>query len=334
MKAVYELKELKHSSHPDLISALKLYTAYTEPAYRTDTKEIVHCLNVWNKTYEDSFHVLGFYLNNEIIGFSELAYFVTEKFVIVDYIVIDKNNRGNHTFFLLIEEIKNFLARLRYEYNYIVAEVGCYNEQIEPPESSKLLIRLLKIAHFGVVKCNYYVPRVGNYDYESKMRAIMMIYSLNEVKQIKKETFLQIVNAIYFKYYQRWHNIFVDEIEKNNYENELHELISNIKKNLETKKFIEINGLSGLFPINLTPEIVSRGKKLTKLVSGVVVFSCSFLLVATIFALLKNNFGWDTTTATAILLGSIGLTLFLMAWFFENKTNLFSKTLEKLVDRF
>lgn len=331
MKSVYELKRYKNSKHPDLINALKLYAEYTEPAFRTDSKEIMHCLDTWNNDFKDSFYVFGFYLNDVLIGFSELAYFVEEKFVIVDYIVIHENFRGNNTFYQFIADIKDFLHTEGIEYNYIVAEAGCYNEGLEPPENSKLLIRLLKMAHFGVVKCNYYVPRVGIYDYESEMRAIMMIYSLNESKQIKRETFFQIVNAIYFKYYGRWHNLFVDSKEKIKYENELKALITKMEKNLNKKPTIEINGLSGLFPVSLNAESEFKNKKLLKIITGLILFVTCLFLLPLLYKTIQKQTNMDSDTVNTIVPISIGVALFGVAMLFERKSGLFSKFLEKFL---
>jgi len=333
MKSVYELKRFKNSKSPDLVDALRLYIKYTEPAVRTDTKEIIHCLDNWNNEFEDTFFVFGLYLNNTIVGFSELAYFVKEKFIIVDYLVIDEKFRKNNTFYQFLEEIQAYLAKENVEYNYIVAEVACYQENLEPPESSKLLIRLLKMSHFGVVKCNYYVPRVGIYDYESEMRSIMMLYSQNESKQIKTETFFQIVNAIYFKYYQRWHNLFVDAEEKEKYNNELNDLITKMGKQIGNKKIIEINGLSGLFPVTIQFDSYYKSKKIVKVFTGIALFVISFILVGFFFSVMKSKLGWDSSTTTTIITGSIGLTLFFVALIFENRSNLFSKTLEKIIDK-
>lgn len=332
MKSVYELKKLTVSNRAELIDALRLYLEYTEPAVRTDTKEIMYCVNNWNDLYEDPFYVFGFYFNGTLIGFAELAYFSQEKFVIVDYLVIHQSYRKNNTFYQFLEDLRLFLQKENLEYSYIVAEVACYHENLEPPESSKLLIRLLKIAHFGVVKCNYYVPRVGMNDYESEMRSIMMIYSLNEVKQIKKETFFQIVNAIYFKYYQRWHNLFADEEEIKRYNSELEELIIRMKKQLDNKKTIELNGLTGLFPVNTNFDSNVKGKKALKLLTGVLLFLVCFILVAFSFTMIKSKLGWDSETLIAIVTISGGLTLFVLALFFENKSNLFSKIFEKMLD--
>jgi hypothetical protein len=336
MKSVYELKKFRNSKHPDLIDALKLYTDNTEPAYRTDTKEIMHCLDNWNKDFEDPFFVIAFYYNNVLIGFSELAYFLQEKFVIVDYLVIDKDFRGMHTLSQFLNDIKNFLREENVEYNYIVAEVGCYSDTPEPPESSKFLIRLLKMWHFGVIKCNYYVPRVGIYDYESEMRAIMMIYTLNESKQIKKETFFQIVNAIYFKYYQRWHNLFVDEKEKKQYDKEIKELLNKMEDQLSRKKFIEINGLSNLFPITMAAEESKlKNKKVIKVLTVVLLFIIFFGLVGATYLVLKAKFKEFDASALAVVFSiTVFITLFIGAWIFDNKSNFFSRVVEKLFDKF
>ncbi len=82
------------------------------------------------------------------------------------------------------------------------------------------------------------------------MRAILMIYTPVVVKQIKKETFLQIVNAIYFKYFLRWYDEFLDEDSKIKYTRSLHALAEKIESELGTKKTIEINGMSHLFSTN------------------------------------------------------------------------------------
>lgn len=334
MKSIYELKRYKNSKSSGLIEALKLYVEYTEPAIRTDTKEIMYCLDNWNFIYNDPFYALGLYKNGQLIGFSELAYFEKEKFVVVDYLVIHENNRKNNTFYQFLDEIKDFLLDEKLEYNYIVAEVACYQDNLEPPESSKLLIRLLKMSRFGVVKCNYYVPRVGMNDFESAMRSVMMIYSLNDSKQIKQETFLQIVTTIYKKYYQRWHNLFASNEEKLIYDIEISDLISKVTKQIANKKSIEINGLSGLFSVktDFSGEIKSR--RLLKILTALLLFIVSFSIVGGIFSLLKSKLGWDTDPSSAIIATAAGLTVFLAAVLFEKSSNVFSNFFEKIIEKF
>jgi hypothetical protein len=334
VKSVYELTHFRSSKSPGLIDALKLYVDYTEPALRTDSKEIMYCIDHWNDLYEDPFYVLGFYLNNQIIGFTELAFFRMEKLVIVDYMVIHEAYRKNNTFYQFLEDIRQFLRSQQIEFNYIIGEVACYNEELEPPESSKLMIRLLKMSRFGVVKCNYYVPRVGMYDLESAMRSIMMLYTQNEIRQLKRETFFQIVEAVYFKYYQRWHNIFADEMERFNYDKELKSLLDKLHKQLEGKESIDINGLNGLFPVESININDERGGRLIKAATGVVLFFVTFALVSLAYNALKAKLGWDSDTFGIVTTVTFGVTIFLIAVFFERKSSTFSRLLEKFINFF
>lgn len=336
MKSVYELKRFKSAKHPDLLKALKLYTEYTEPALRTDTKEIMYCIDFWNENFDDPFYVLGFYYNELLIGFCELAYFTKEKFVIVDYLVIQENYRKNNTFYQFVEEIRTFLENQNIQYSYIVAEVACYNETLEPPESSKLLIKLLKMSQFGVVKCNYYVPKVDIDDFESTMRSVMMIYSLNKSNQIKKETFFQIVDAIYHKYYQRWHNLFVDETEKDRYANEIEELKSLLQKELKSKNVIDINGLNSLFPVKITySDDNLKNRRLIKTITAAVLFAITFTIVGALYLFLKSRFEqFDASALTAVFSIAFFISLLVVALIFDKKSNIFSNAVEKLIDKF
>ena len=334
MKSVYELRKYKNSRDPDLVKALKLYSQNIEPALRTDAKEIMHWLDKYNKAYEDSFFILGFYLNGELIGFSEMAHFVEEKVVIVDYLVIDKPFRKNNTFYEFVEKIGELLSEENLQYNYIVAEVGCFYEKGEPPENARQLIRLLKMTYFGVVKCGYYVPRLGLTNHESEMRAVMMIFSPNEAKQIKKETFFQIVNAIYYKYYQRWYNEFFGEQDRIKYSRSLHEIVSRMENELKDKKYIEINGLSSLFPLQTEPVSRKKTGKAIKIATALILFFLSLFVAGAGYLILKSKLNMDADTMLKIFLVGLTLTLFLMAIIFERKSNVFSRLLEKIADKF
>lgn len=333
MKSTFELRKFKTSRDPDLVKALKLYSENIDPALRTDTKEIMHWLDKYNKKFEDSFYIVGLYLNDLLIGFSEIAYFLKEKLVIVDYLVIDKAFRKNNTFYQFIVEIEDFIRDENLEFNYIVAEVGCYYEDMQPPESSRLLIRLLKIQHFGVLKCSYYTPRLGLDNHESEMRAILMVYTPVVVKQIKKETFLQIVNAIYFKYFLRWYDEFLDEDSKIKYSRSLHALAAKIESGLGTKKTIEINGMSHLFSTNNNYKTKLKSHKLIKILTALVLLIFSFIIVGGLYLFIHKKYGVDASTLSSIFYIAFFIVLFALSIIFEGKANLFSRIIEKLVDK-
>lgn len=161
----------------------------------------------------------------------------------------------------------------------------------------------------------------------------MMIYSLNESKQIKSETFFQIVKAIYFKYYQRWHNLFVGSEEKLRYEKELNTFISKMEKELISKKTIDINGLNSLFPV-ITNFNERKNKRMLKIIIGIVLFLLSFIFVGIGYTFFQKKMGWDSSTLNTIVTLSFAMALFLVAIIFENRSNLFSKNFEKLIEKF
>jgi len=333
MKTTYELTRFKTSSSPDFTRALKLYAENIEPSYRTDTNEITYWLDNFERQFGDAFIVLGLYLNGILIGFTELAYFKEECFVQVDYLVIEKNYRKNNAFYEFIDKIGRFLTDEEIIFDYIICEVGCYFDNLEPTESSKTLIRLLKMSHFGVLKCAYYVPQLGHKNYESQMRAILMIYSNDELKQLKKETYLMIVNALYYKYYERWYRLVFNEGEQLAYKKTIDQLFEHIKKDVENRKTIDINGYQNLLPLNPTDFNVVRANNGTKLISFIFIFIFSLGVFACIALIIKNKFDIDIEKQAFLFTLSIIVASILTSWIFGNKTDLGRKLVEKLLDK-
>lgn len=333
MKTTYDLKHFTNSSQPGLIAALRLYSRNIDPSLKTDTREIIHWLDYCNKRYEDPFYILGFYQDRNLIGFAEVAYFKREQFVIVDYIVIDGPFRGNDTFYVFMQKIREFLISKDLAVNYVVAEIGYPKASREPPSKTKVLIRLLKMAQFGVVKCSYYLPRLGAKNFESEMPGIMMLYSNAETSQIQKETFFQIVNAIYFKYYQRWYAEFLDEDQMVEYQRGLHSLVSKMEEELKNRKVIEINGYSGLNLSQDEPFRTLLNRKTTRLVTAGILLVLCFVAVTGLYLFLKTKFGVGATALGTIFYVSLILVIVLFSAIFERKSSIFSKLIEKILDR-
>lgn len=333
MKASYEIKRYRSSGSPDLTRALKLYADNIEASYRTDTNEIIHWLDKFEKRFGDGFYVLGLYLNDILIGYTQFAYFKEELFVEVDYIVIDKPYRKNNSFFEFIDQIGDFLTTNNIIYDYIICEVGCYFDDIEPTESSKTLIRLLKMSHFGVIKCAYYVPRLGKWNYESQMRAILMIYSREDIKQLKKETYFMVINALFYKYYQRWYADFFSEAENKEYKTGLDELYEAIKKDVNSRKSIEINGFQNLLPLNPVEFNIGRSNKKIKVLIFIVLFLISIVIFGSAALLIKSRLDIDIENQASLLSLAVIFASVLTSYLFGKRTGLAAKLLEKLTDK-
>jgi hypothetical protein len=333
MKITYELKRYKNSNAPDFSKALKLYSDNIEPEYRTDTNEIIFWTDNFQNRFGDGFYILGFYLNGLLIGFTEIAYFEEEKLVEIDYLVIDKRYRKNNAFYQFVDHITHFLQEENIVYDYIICEVGCYFENREPTEDSKTLIRLLKMAHFGVIKSAYFVPRLGKHNYESQMRAILMMYSNTEIKHIKKETYLMMINALYYKYYQRWYNEYFNEQEKKEYKIILDNLFENIKRDIGNKENIEINGYHNLLPLNPTDFSPINEKQGLKMAAFVILFIICVLLIGGGAIFIHKKFEIDIGNQFEIITTALVICAVITTAFFENRSNFFSTILKKIIDK-
>ena len=333
MKTTYELKRFRNSNTPEFTKALKLYAENIEPSYRTDTNEIAYWIDHFEEKFGDPFIILGLYLNGVLIGFTELAYFREERFVQVDYLVIEKSYRKNNAFYEFVDKIASFIAEQDFVYDYIICEVGCYFDNLEPTESSKTLIRLLKMSHFGVIKCAYYVPQLGHRNYESQMRAILMIHSRDELKQLRKETYLMIINALYYKYYERWYSIIFNEEEKTVYKNSINQLVEMIKKDVDHRKAIDINGYHNLLPLNPVDFSTVRANNAAKLIAFIFIFLLSLGIFACIAIIIQRKFGIDIEKQTFIFSISIIIASILTSWVFGSTSDFGKKLVEKLLDK-
>lgn len=334
MKTIYELRHFKTSSDSSLTEALKLYSKNIEAAYRTDTREILYWIDRFNKESKDSFYIFGFYLNNALIGFAEAAHFWSERMVILDYLIIETEYLGNNTFYEFLEKIRMYLANADVQFDYITVEVGYLNEFTELPAPSRQWVRLLKMVNFGVVKCNYYIPRLGDTNFESEMKGILMINTGTEEKLIRKETYLKFVNAIYFKYYLRWYSAFMSSEKIIMYNKTLNIQVVQMEKELENVNVIEINGFPNVFPYQSQSDSKQKDNKLLRLITTILSFTICSILVGVMYLYLKSKYDIDANSLAIILAIAAFLVLFSGVILFENKSNIFSRLLMKIIDKF
>ena len=334
MKTIYELRHFKTSSDSSLTEALKLYSKNIEAAYRTDTREILYWIDRFSKESKDSFYIFGFYIKNAIIGFAEAAHFWSERMVILDYLIIETEYLGNNTFYEFLEKIRMYLANADVQFDYITVEVGYLNEFTELPAPSRQCVRLLKMANFGVVKCNYYIPRLGDTNFESEMNGILMINTGTEEKLIKKETYLKFVNAIYFKYYLRWYSAFMSSEKIIMYSKTLNIQVMKMEKELENINVLEINGFPNVFPSQSQSDPKQKNNKLLRLITTILSFIICSILVGVMYLYLKSKYDIDANSLAIILAIAAFLVLFSGIILFENKSNIFSRLLMKIIDKF
>lgn len=334
MKTIYDLKKFRDSNDKDLSKALFIYSQNIETVLRTDTREIMYWLDEYNRVFKDRFYLLGFYLNDIIIGFAQLVNFVEEKIIFVDYIVINKEYRKNNTFYEFIEKIKEFIVGENIGFDYILGEVGHYDNNMQPSKNTRALIRLLKMTGFGIIKTNYYQPMLGKNNFESELLSVLMLYTAGEIQRIKKETFMFFINTIYFKHYKRWYDKFFDEQAQIEYSVGLKHLIDKIDSEVKRKKYIEINGYTNLFEARGKSPEPRNFLKVARIITTLLLFFGFSVLFGIVHVIAKTKFNIDITAQSYIMIASIITVLFILSLFYEGKTNSITAIIEKVVSKF
>ena len=172
----------------------------------------------------------------------------------------------------------------------------------------------------------YIQPCLETNNHDSQHEAILLIYQRNTLnKKISRNTYLDIIHAIYFDYYYEWDSHFYkNDEEKIESYNKLQESYEQICLSLK-EDFIILNGypftkMSGENKVIPNDKIIS--KKLWQALFFTMVFSV--LVLGTMLAIKKLNF---ELTIVGIIFVLLLFTWLAFLAFSENKA---IKVLEKL----
>jgi hypothetical protein len=330
----YKIRAFSSSNDPDFVNAIRLYNKYINVSDLTDINQVTYCLDHYRDFYKKSeFTVGGFYRNRQLIGYCQFIYLSEEKLVVIDYIVIDEKFRGVSVFYSFIEKIKEFVITRGYEIRFVVGEINLHNSlSDEVPLRVKLLVKLLKSSNFGEIKSLYLQPMLGADNYESEQRSILMLYPADQYEVVKKETFLKIVETIYFKHYERWYKLFLNDAQFFTYQKHLHDVYKRVSEKTPSGKLVQIEGDELLFG-NQDSKLISNKVRYPKkilLVAGfisllilLVIISVSLRYIAMIE--LKDQFYLLVTTGFIYLL--------ILSLFSKKAADLVSRLLEKVVEK-
>jgi hypothetical protein len=257
MDITYKIRHIKDDQDKDLSYLLKLYIENTDPCIKTNPNEIIYWLNNFEKRKgNDTFWILALYMNNKPIGFCQMIYFNNLKIVFVDYCVIDPEYRGR-AFSEYTYLIRDFFSEKSIDLNYFVTEIAFYSYNNIPSQTALKLIRLLKMSGMKVIKAPYTQPELGLENHESKMNATLMIWingkGINQVS-LKKETYIEIVQAIFYNHYITWYDAFMTYNEMSIYRKNIDNIYESIKKEINKEDSILLNGEPYMFePSNTAP---------------------------------------------------------------------------------
>lgn len=226
----FVLKPLTKSSDEDYIKALQIYMEETPKEIRTNSNEITHWLD--KRPMDASFEIMVFvlYLDNILIGFSQVTYIKSQQIVILDYISLKSPYRVNSVFLVFLSMIQNFIISSGKQITYYIAEIGNKDCGINIDRESAFYKRMICLENYGQVMSKYYNIPLGIDNFESEFESLMYIKTNDNIAYISKETFLAIVHAICYEYYYVWYSEFLNDEELKLYKEKLDKCFSDIKK--------------------------------------------------------------------------------------------------------
>lgn len=212
----FSIRRVQKATDEEYITALRIYNETTPFEIRTETNEITYWLsqNPDNELFELYMFVL--YLDDKMIGLSMTTYIKRTKIVVDEYLAVLEQYRINTIFLIYLSLIQSYYKEHNIEYSYYVTEISNKNSGNDINRESQISLKVLCTDEFGKVNAPYYTLPLGLDNHESNFEAILYIKTNDSIKNVSKETYLQIVKSIYYDYSYTWYKKFlsIDELQK------------------------------------------------------------------------------------------------------------------------
>jgi hypothetical protein len=326
IKTNFELKVFTSPKDKDFIEALRIYKNNTAPNIRTNTNEITYWLEHYNKSFKNKkLYILGFYLDDKVIGYAEMIYIKKTKILVIDYLTIDKVYRRNGSFYPFVNHIQRLIENESIQIDYVLTEICSLKENNEPEDESKYLIRLLKMEGFNIIKAPYKQPYLGIDNYESLLNAQLMVWSTLKPNTLQKATYMSFIYSIFYEHYLSWYESFLGQKEFNEYKKQLDLLYNEIEKGIK-KNIVEVNGYNlenhskGAPPI---PNSTIDLRAVLGLISLIILLTASIAVIVRIFK-------FTLTTALTIYIISLLSIFAFLSLSSKNAMKIFNKIGELL----
>jgi hypothetical protein len=301
-KITYRIKRFMSSSDSGYTDALRTYTSNISRESKTNTNEITYWIDrAKEKLDSTELMFFGFYSNDTIIGYAEIAYIKNERLIMIDYFVVDSKYMSNSSFSTFFFLLLDYFEKNDLDYDYVVIEILVKFNNMET-EVDK--IRLFENEDFKVINALYIQPRLETNNLESNKEALLMIYQRNDLRtSIRKETYFRIVKSIYFDHYYTWDNAFYsNEQERNDNYNKLLSDLEKIKSSTNEEVLsdeeIRLNGYKNKLVRNNTVPPTSSARTIKSAL--IFAFIAVILIMLVLFFLKEFNIEYATVSAVAI----------------------------------
>ncbi|MHC5248731.1 hypothetical protein [Enterococcus sp. LJL90] len=303
----FSIVRITKTDTKEYADALRIYNKETPSEIKTDSNEITSMLS--KKDILD-FEIYGFILNynGKVSGLALLTYLKDSKSILIEYIAIDSQIRTNIAFLVYLNLLRSYIVDIALDVSYWLVEISNKDNGENIDKESRLFRKLIYLDNFGKLEGKYKTLPIGQDNYESSFEASLYINAGDNVSSISKETYLQIVQSIYY-YSVRWFEYF-DILDKTtNFQEIVEKNINEIKKTIKLKPKIIIeysiydiqsNGDLTENTSKLLPSSKDKVPKKKLIVSGILGFLGAIVLLVLVNTVLKK-FGIEIGDVNTIL---------------------------------
>jgi hypothetical protein len=321
----FSIRRIIKAGDDDYIKALQIYNRTTPYEIKTDTNEISLWLskNEGNSHFEVMIFVL--YIDSTIIGMAVMSYIKNMKIMIIEYLAVGDQYRKNVVLFSFMSLLNNYFDQTNKDISYFLVEISNKGDGKNIDKESRIFKKLVCLEGFGKINETYYTLPIGVRNNESSFQAFLYIKTNDDIKTISKETFMSIVNAIYYEYSYAWYSEshLLNEPELFAYKQIIDSIYGKIQKNVKNKNSVSVRYMdcpvidpvsnertSGFLPVPkkknikmLIPFIIV----LVMILPGVIILLYYYLLkmfnieLSSVNAILGSTFGAMMTSAIGLL---------------------------------
>ncbi|MEH2960577.1 hypothetical protein [Candidatus Merdisoma sp. JLR.KK006] len=319
----YRLKPLIDTKSDEFYNALRIYSQNITHDQKTNTNEITYWINHIENFSGCTPFFFALLLNNQVIGYAELAYIKEVRILAIDYIVLDNQYKSNSAFYAFYHLIINYIDKLGIDYDFITKEILCRFNQTKIHKED---IRIYELENFKVINALYIHPQLETNNAESRKEALLMLYQKDQANfELKSETYMSLVKAIYFQYYEIWDAPFWKNCDESNTNHD--NLIKNIEEinaTIENSKIL-LNGYPMAFSTSsdraVIPENLSQKYIKKSFIYASIILVLTFLIL---FFSKELNIQLTTIAIVAIAI------LFVILTFVALSDSKAAKIIEKL----
>jgi hypothetical protein len=232
VQSTFKIKRFTSSADKEFVKALKIYNDTIPAETKTSTNEITFFLDLKSSRLRDMYF-FGLYYDDEIIGYIECGYLKTTKTLIIDYITLKEKYNYNGIYYPLFSLFQQYFSDNLIDIDYIMTEVSLRSLEENVDMESYYSRKLLGAEDFRIIDIPYPQPKLGLKNLESNMDLRLMIKSIKSISSIKTDTFIMLVQDIYYNHYLDWYKEFLNEEEYKEYESHVNSQFERVKDQLK-----------------------------------------------------------------------------------------------------